>query len=80
MTENIYHYVTQLPDGFKEAVLVCPDGYTIYTDSRLSREEALKAYKHAVQEHILNDDFSSEEPAGQIELRAHGQSTDRKEN
>ena len=72
MSENIYHYITELPDGFREAVFVGPDGYTVYTDSRLSREETIEAYNHAVQEHILNDDFNTEEPAGQIELRAHG--------
>lgn len=74
MSENIYHYIADLPDGFKEMVTPCFDGYTVYTDSSLSREEAIKAYKHALEEHILNDDFNREEAADQIELRAHRRS------
>lgn len=71
MAENIYHYTAQLPNGFKEMVTPCYDGYTVYTDSRLSREEAIEAYKHAVEEHIINDDFNSEEEADAIESRSH---------
>ena len=71
MSENIYHYIADLPDGFKEMVTPCFDGYTVYTDSSLSREEAIKAYYHALKEHIENDDFNSDETAGQIEQRAH---------
>ena len=68
---EIYHYITDLPDGLNEAVLVCPDGYTIYTDSSLSREETIKAFFHALSEHIYNDDFYNDYDADYAELRAH---------
>ena len=71
MRENIYHYIADLPDGFKEMVTPCYDGYTVYTDSSLSREEMIDAYYHALSEHIAHDDFNRDEPAGHVEQRAH---------
>lgn len=70
MTESIYHYVVDLPTGCKEAVVVCPDGYTVYTNSNLSREEAIKAYEHAMK-HVRNNDFDLNDNADTAELRAH---------
>ena len=67
---NVYHYVTRLPEGFNEAVMVCSVGYTVYTDSSLSREEMLKAFLHAL-EHIKNNDFDEYGSADSIEWRAH---------
>lgn len=54
--DDVYVYYVQLPDGIDEAVLPCIDGYTIYIDSRQSKAEMERAYKHAM-EHITNNDF-----------------------
>lgn len=45
------------------------DSYTILLNSKLSREEHLKSYIHAMK-HIMGDDFSKEN-ADKIEFDAH---------
>lgn len=56
MKDNIYHYIVDLPDGIKEIVLPCVDGYTIYTDARLDKAHRIKSYRHALA-HIEKGDF-----------------------
>ena len=68
--DNIYHYVVTLPPGIDEAVLICADGYTIYTADRLSRDEMRRAYEHALK-HIERDDFHADLSVGRIEREAH---------
>lgn len=58
MHDNIYTYLVRFPShSIREAVLPCSDGYTVYIDERLGREEQLRAFRHAMT-HIRNDDFS----------------------
>ena len=71
MTDNIYIYLVKLPPKICEAVLPCEDGYTIYLDERLTGEQLIKAYDHAMS-HIESGDFYNENMnASQKEMRAH---------
>ena len=70
MTDNIYHYVVPLPEGVREAVLECLDGYTIYTADRLDEDGTRKAFNHALR-HIRNHDFEKEISVNSIERAAH---------
>lgn len=70
--ERIFVYLVDMEPGFNEAILPCEDGYTIYLDKNLTREQMIKAYDHAIS-HIDNGDFYDEtRTATQKELRAHG--------
>lgn len=68
--DEIFHYSVPLPPGIDEAILICADGYTIYTADRLSRDEALRAYNHALN-HIERGDFQSSMSASRIERETH---------
>ena len=52
-----YVYFVKFPEGIKEAVMPCAEGYTIYIDERLSDEMRLRVYQHAL-EHIRRGDCS----------------------
>ena len=67
---DVYVYLVELPDGINEAVTPCLGGFTVYVDSRLTYEERLRAYQHAMQ-HILNNDFEKHD-VQEIEAAAHG--------
>lgn len=45
------------------------DGYTIFLNSRLSQEQRVKSYLHAIN-HIKNDDFEKGD-VQEIEFSAH---------
>lgn len=66
---EVYVYLTDLPEGIHEAVTPCLGGFTVYIDNRLTYEDRIKAYKHAMY-HILNDDFDRND-VQQIEAEAH---------
>ena len=68
--DNIYIYCTALPDGIKECITPCCDGYTIYLNENLSHEQRIMAYQHALV-HIANDDFGTYGDVQEIEARAH---------
>lgn len=71
MHENIHLYLTRFPGtSIREAVLPCADGYTIYLDDRLTYEQQLAAYSHALF-HIKNRDFEKDVDVGEIERIAH---------
>jgi hypothetical protein len=67
--EDIYVYLVQLPDGVKEMVAPCSNGYTVYIDARLDEAQRLKEYYHALR-HIKDDDHSKED-VQEIEHAAH---------
>lgn len=69
MADIFYTFITDLPDGIKEVVTPCFDGFTIYIDARLDEVERIKAYKHAVR-HILQRDFEKDD-VQDIESDAH---------
>lgn len=67
--DDVYVYVADLPPGVNEIVKPCLDGYTIWISDRLSRDEAILAYYHAMG-HIANNDFEKFN-VNEIELEAH---------
>ena len=68
--DNIYVYFVSLPaTTIHEIVLPCCDGYTIYIDDRLSHEQQVAAYRHAL-EHIRRNDFEKVD-VDEIEHEAH---------
>lgn len=72
MRDDIFIYLIKMPPGIREAVTPCLDGYTIYLDERLTREELIKEYDHAM-EHINNGDFFNDTMSvSEKEMRAHG--------
>ena len=54
--DNVYVYVTALPDGMNEAVLPCADGHTVYINEKLDQSQRIEAYNHAIK-HIENNDW-----------------------
>lgn len=69
MTDDVFIYFVDLPNGINEAVIPCFCGYTIYIGKNLPYEEQVKAYQHALF-HIQNDDFSKMD-VQEIESDAH---------
>lgn len=68
---DVYVYLIDMPCKAREVVTPCLDGgYTVYINSKLSYQDRIKAYNHAMK-HIANDDFWSEENVQEIEARAH---------
>lgn len=67
--DDIYTYLIPLPPGINEIVMPCFGGYTIYIDSRLTREKQVRSYYHALN-HIINNDFEKAD-VQEIETNAH---------
>ena len=70
MNDRIFTYLIDMPTKVHEAVCPCADGYTIYLNSKLSYQDRVKAYNHAMK-HIENNDFERKEDVQTIEARAH---------
>lgn len=68
--DNVYIYFIAMPDGVREFVTPCLDGYTIYIDESLDEIGRAKAYDHAMS-HITNNDFERED-VQEIESDRHG--------
>lgn len=67
---EVYTYLAPLPDGVNEAVTPCADGcFTIYINDKLTWEQRLLAYGHALH-HIEAGDFDRAD-VQEIETRAH---------
>lgn len=69
MTDDIYTYSADLPIGVKEIVTPCLDGYTVYVNSRYTRETQTGSYLHAVG-HIECEDWERQD-VQEIESRQH---------
>ena len=67
--DDIFVYFVDLPNNINEMVTPCADGYTVYINARIGRENALRAFEHAVG-HILHNDFEKAN-VGEIEAIAH---------
>lgn len=67
--DEIYVYLVDLPNGIREMVAPCADGYTVYIDRNLSEPEKYAAYWHAVG-HIERGDWDQID-VNQIEAEAH---------
>ena len=69
--DDIYVYFTELPPHINEMVAPGPDGYTVYISTRLSMNERVSTYMHAVS-HITNGDFDREVDVQEVECLRHG--------
>ena len=69
MTDDIYVYCVNLPEGVSEMIAPCDGGYTLYIDKRLSPDGLLRAYHHAVS-HVSNNDWDKPD-VQTIERTAH---------
>lgn len=69
MTDDIFVYMVNLPDGINEMVTPCATGYTVYINDKLSPEGKRGAYRHALH-HIVNRDFEKSD-VNEIEVEAH---------
>ena len=68
--DEIFTYPTDLPPGVHEMVAPCGDGcYTLYINTRDSRERQIEAYRHALG-HIRSHDHDRED-VQEIETKAH---------
>ena len=69
LIENADYFVRliDMPKGIRGMVSPNPDGtYNIYLDKKADRQKQLKSCKHEI-DHILNNDFQSEENIAKIE-------------
>ena len=67
--DDVYVYLTRLPDGISEMVSPCADGYTVWLSDRLGSVEQHDAFRHALS-HIENRDFERTD-VQEIESQAH---------
>lgn len=67
--DSVYVYVVPLPDGVKEMVLPCADGYTVYVSEKLDEQSRRKSLAHAIR-HIYYGDFDKDDVQS-IEADAH---------
>lgn len=69
--DDLFVYLIDMPDGMSEGVCPCDDGYNIYIDKNLLREQMVEAYQHALI-HIENQDFWDDTlTVSKKEFRAH---------
>lgn len=70
MTPDVNVFLINFPNSGREMVVPNEDDtYTVLINARLSHEEQLKAYEHALR-HITNEDFNRLD-VQEIETRAH---------
>lgn len=67
--DDIYVYVVDMPTTAAEMVMPCTGGYTIYLNAKLTQEERVKAYRHALR-HVERNDWERED-VQQIESETH---------
>lgn len=67
--DDIYVYIVDMPTTAAEMIMPCNGGYTIYLNARLSYQDRVKAYLHALG-HVERNDFEKEN-VQEIEMEAH---------
>lgn len=67
--DDIYVYVVDMPTTAAEMIMPCTGGYTIYLNAKLSQEERVRAYRHALK-HVERNDWDKTD-VQQIEYEAH---------
>ena len=67
--DDIYVYIVDMPTSAAEMIMPCNGGYTIYLNARLSYQDRVKAYLHALG-HVERNDFEKAD-VQQIEMEAH---------
>ena len=68
--DDIYVYIVDMPTTAAEMIMPCSGGYTIYLNARLSYQDRVKAYLHALG-HVERNDFEKAD-VQKIEMEAHG--------
>lgn len=66
---DVFVYCTKMPHGVREMVVPCMDGYTVYVDEELTRNQQQRALLHALN-HIVRCDHDGAD-VQQIESEAH---------
>ena len=69
MDDDIYDYLVDLPTAVPEMVAPCLGGYTIYLNAKLSYQDRIKAYLHALG-HVERNDWERDN-VQDIEKDAH---------
>ena len=69
MDDDIYVYIVDMPTTASEMIMPCLGGYTIYLNAKLSHEDRVKAYLHALK-HVGRNDWERID-VQQIEMEAH---------
>lgn len=67
--DDIYVYIVDMPTTATEMVMPCLDGYTIYLNAKLTHEDRVKAYQHALY-HVEHRDWEKDN-VQIIEKEAH---------
>ena len=67
--DDIFVYLVDLPPKIAEMVAPCENGFTVYLNAKLTYNERVKAYMHAL-EHVERNDWNKED-VQQIEKEAH---------
>lgn len=67
--DDFYVYIVDMPTTAAEMILPCEGGYTIYLNARLSYQDRVKAYMHAMK-HVERKDWENDD-VQQIEMEAH---------
>ena len=67
--DDIFVYIVDMPTTAHEMIMPCPGGYTIYLNARLSHQDRVEAYLHALK-HVENNDWEKDD-VQQIEYEAH---------
>ena len=67
--DDFYVYIVDMPTTAAEMILPCEGGYTVYLNARLSYQDRVKAYMHAMK-HVERKDWENDD-VQQIEMEAH---------
>lgn len=71
--DDIFVYLVDLPPAIAEMITPCESGFTIYLNARLSYQDRIKAYTHALR-HVDRNDWDKTD-VQQIEYEAHKEET-----
>lgn len=67
--DDIFVYLVDLPPKIAEMIAPCENGFTVYLNSRLSYQDRVKAYMHALK-HVERNDWNKDN-VQMIEKEAH---------
>lgn len=67
--DDIYVYIVDMPTTASEMIMPCSCGFTIYLNAKLSYQDRVKAYLHAMK-HIERNDWEKHD-IQEIEKEAH---------
>ena len=71
MIDDIFVYYVDFPVSVRAVSTVCPDGYNVYINERLSKEQKQEAYLHEVT-HIKEGHLEGDINVDEVERSVHG--------